>query len=38
MHRIAKWAFRTAVVWAAGKAWKAYQEKRDRREGRYAAS
>jgi hypothetical protein len=33
MGWIVRWVFRTAVLWAAGKAWQAYQEKKARDRG-----
>jgi hypothetical protein len=32
MSWVGKWVFRTVVVWAAGKAWQAYHEKKEREE------
>jgi hypothetical protein len=33
MAIIGRWVFRTVALWAAGKAWKTYQDKRARDRG-----
>jgi hypothetical protein len=33
MAMIARWIFRTVLIWAAARAWEAYQEKRARDRG-----